>query len=123
MLWKIMMTIFVAIVGAGAGAAIPEFFHALYNIGSTEWYTWLWTILLAGLGALPAWYIWKGTKLIPLITNIVVRIMIMITIFLILPFLGGSLGEFLGSTWTHTVQVIDAIAIIGFALIGIWLKS
>ncbi len=120
MLYKIIMTIIVAIVGVGAGAAIPTFFEALFNIGSTEWYTWLWTLILAGLAVLPAWYIWKGTKLIPLITNFVVRIMIMVTIFLILPFLGGF-NFFDG--WQATIMTIDAIAIIGFALVGIWLKS
>lgn len=121
-IWKIVMTVVIIIVGIGAGAAIPEFFKALFDIGNVEWYTWLWTILVATLAVLPAWYIWKGTKLIPLLTNIFVRIIIMVTLFLILPLLAGGLGH-ISTAAEGTIGAINIIAIIGFGLIGVWFKS
>lgn len=121
LIWKVVFTIVIVIVGAGAGAAIPQFFDAVFHPGNAEWYTWLWTIFVSLLAVLPAWYIWKGTKLIPFITNFVVRIMIMLTIFLILPFLAGALGKLDSIQWA--ISAIDMIAIIGFGLIGLWLKS
>lgn len=120
-IWKVFFTFIIVIVGAGAGAAIPQFFDAVFHPGDAEWYTWLWTVFVSLLAVLPAWYIWKGTKLIPLLTNLIVRIMIMITIFLILPFLAGALGKWETIQWA--ISVIDMIVIVGLGLIGLWLKS
>lgn len=120
-IWKVFFTFIIVIVGAGAGAAIPQFFDAVFHPGEAELYTWLWTVFVSLLAVLPAWYIWKGTKLIPLLTNLIVRIMIMITIFLILPFLAGIFGKWETIQWA--ISVIDMIAIVGLGLIGLWLKS
>ncbi len=122
LIYKIILTVVICIVGVGAGAAIPSFFDALFHPGDAEWYTWLWTVLVGALAVLPAWYIWKGTKLIPFLTNIFVRIIIMFTIFLLLPVLGGALGN-VSETAEWTIAAIDMVAVISFGLIGLWLKS
>lgn len=118
-IWKIIMTVVIVLVGAAAGAAIPNLFNAIFNAGDTDIWKWVITVILSVVAVLPAWYIWKGTKLIPFVTNFAVRILIMLVIFLVLPFLGGF-NLFDG--WVWVISTIDIVAIIGFGLIGVWLK-
>ena len=71
----------------------------------------------------PGWFLWKGTKLVPIISNFIVRIMTMILFLLILPVMGGA---FIGTGDLNTagewILMKDTVGIVAFSLIGIWLK-
>ncbi len=96
--WKIFWTVVIIITGAVAMAAVINFFDILINDCAINFEFFL-TLLGAGLAAVPAWFAWKGTKLVPLLTNVVVRVILII------------IGCFV------------PILLVIFALIGIWLKS
>lgn len=119
-LWlKILWTVVIVICGVGGTALIGEFFSAFSNlISGEEILKNLFAVILAWIAILPMWFVWKGTKLIPVICNLVTRIVI-IVVLVALPMVGGIFG---GSIET-TLVVVDAVAIIGFAMVGLWLKS
>ncbi len=96
--WKIFWTVVIVITGAVAMVAVVNFFDILINDFAIDLNFFL-TLLGAGLAAVPAWFAWKGTKLIPFITILPIRI-IMIVVGCFFPPL-----------------------LVVFALIGIWLKS
>ncbi len=95
--WKVFWTVIIIICGAAAMYGVVEFFNVLFN-GPYD-LSIIIPLIIAGLGALPAWFAWKGTKLVPLLTNFVVRV-VMIVVGCFFPPL-----------------------LVVFALIGIWLKS
>ncbi len=95
--WKIFWTVVIAITGFVSMLSVVEVFNVLIN-GPIDLSIIL-PLIGAILCALPAWFAWKGTKLIPFLTNIVVRIVLII------------------------VGCFVPILLVIFALIGIWLKS
>ncbi len=97
--WKIFWTVVIVITGAVAMIAVIDLFKIILDFAAYELWEFLIAVLGAALAAVPAWFAWKGTKLIPFITILPIRI-IMIVVGCFFPPL-----------------------LVVFALIGIWLKS
>ncbi len=102
--WKIFWTVVIIITGAVSMAAVVAVWDAIIGLingdASTDFLGWILMFAGAILAAIPAWFAWKGTKLIPFITILPVRIIMIVVGCLFLPLL-----------------------LVVFALIGIWLKS
>ncbi len=95
--WKVLWTVVIIITGGIAMYAVVDFFDVLIN-GPIDLSIIL-PLLGAGLAAVPAYFAWIGTKLVPLLTNIVVRIILIV------------------------VGCFIPVLLVIFALIGIWIKS
>lgn len=119
--WKIIWSVIVIIFGFAGVTAISEFFVAISDLFNDGGFTLsqIWTIFVAWLVILPMWFMWKGTKIVPIIFNLVVRIMLLVSCFFILPFVGGIIGN----PWEAILGSISILLIYGFALYGIWVKS
>lgn len=101
---KILITVLIIIIGFASASAIWNawfsIYDVIYNSGSVDW----WEVIIVVLGAIlitiPTWYAWKGTKFIPFITILPIRILLIIlSVFFIQPLL------------------------IFFAVWGLWIKS
>lgn len=95
--WKILWTVVIVITGGVAMYAVIDLFDVIIN-GPIDLSIIL-PIIGAALAAFPAWFAWKGTKLVPLLTNFIVRIILIV------------------------VGCFIPVLLVVFALIGIWFKS
>ncbi len=119
MILNIVWTVLVFVGGFAGMAAIPVALSKLQDVSGF----WPWIVAIIGftIAVLPAWFMWKGTKLIPLITNIPFRIMMIVAVYAI-AFVGVILGGIGLQSLAWICTMISAIAIVAFSLIGIWLK-
>ncbi len=116
--WKIFWTVVVIVAGFAGIAAITEFFGAIIDLFTGEFTIGqIWTILVGWVIILPMWFMWKGTKLIPIVSNFVVRILTLVVFVGVIPAIAGMSFT---PEWLATFGVVGVYA---FALIGIWLKS
>lgn len=118
LMWKVIWTVVVVICGVGGAYLIGEFFQAIQDLFTDFSVGALFTVILAWVAVLPLWFVWKGTKLIPIIFNIITRSLLIVAL-VALPVIGGIIGGS-AEAWCSTVA---AIGTIGFAMVGIWLKS
>lgn len=124
LLWKVFWTVIIVVFGATAVGHLGQFFDTLFSADLT--WAWLWDFILAILIVLPAWFMWKGTHLIPVIFNFVVRIVIMVLLLGVFPMMGGIDVATVEIPLLGTYNLFTFISIAGiyfFSLWGIWVKS
>lgn len=124
MLSKIFWTILVAIGGFAGMAAITVSIDKIQEfVKNDEGGWWQWLVLIVGLiiAIAPAWFMWKGTDLIPFISNFITRSMTIGVVYLI-SLVGMILGGLDMTDPAWICNMISASAIVIFSLIGIWLK-
>ncbi len=124
--WKVFWTVVVLVCGTAAVGHMGEFFDTLFAISDGITFAWLVDFIVALLVALPAWFMWKGTHLIPIIFNLVVRIIIMVLLLGVLPMMGGIDVATVSIPLLGTYNLFTFISVAGiyfFSLWGIWIKS
>ncbi len=130
LIWKVVWTVVIVLVGPAAVHGLSGFVDATLAFNTEEIFPWLIDFIIALVLVLPAWFMWKGTHLVPIIFNLTVRIVIMVAILAILP----ALTEiFSNANWASvtigplgTWNVFEFATIAGiyfFSLWGIWVKS
>ncbi len=98
LLWKIIWTIVLIAIGCVSFYAIIDLGDAIINGFDGNIISYIISVLLAFLSAIPAWFAWKGTKIVPFFP-LIARIILIIVGCFIPPLL------------------------VVFALIDIWLKE
>lgn len=122
MLRNIFWTIIVIMFPIAGIAVITQYVGDIGTaIDEQKWAQLVLAIIMFLLILSPGWFMWKGTKLIPIISNIFVRIITMILFLFLLPF-GGELFTSLGYEWGDYLLWSSIAGIAIFSLIGIWLK-
>ncbi|BDU67617.1 MAG: hypothetical protein TYPL_2700 [Candidatus Tyloplasma litorale] len=124
MIMKFFWTIVVAIGGFAGLTAVGEAIgHLTNNVDDTST-AWEWIVLIIGffIAIAPAWFMWKGTKLIPIVSNIIIRILTIIIVYGLAAFgmYFASNDNLSDAAWI--CSMVSAALIVAFSLIGIWLK-